>query len=764
MAHDTRRVQTAVLGSPDSDYPLSLPMDREEAAIYLSRYKGKPFYCGRLLGGCGWRLMDKLYSDRVCHFAHYPDPNGSAPECERRYFGADSADHLYIHRGLTSGLSGPARKQQFDGTITQGRCTDLLVNPGRSRSAIRVQFVNLPPDVWAKEDEELRARLGWVDWMVGPRALATGKYLLDRDGYALRVRCEQQGSTRVVKIGTETQSGDLEWAELKDCEISERGIVTPLLRKLRSAAPRQALSTTRLPGFPLDVDNIVVYPQENRTRPTEGPGIRQGSHAAAADVQIGDGERIHVRIVVPARVDLLVGEPHALVKPASVDATKGNTHTAPVWTIFSTGIRPIRPINEPSSARTSTTQSASAATQAPKPPEKKTIDTAHQPKGLTRHRLTSLIQSMRQARRERDHRRLLQLLAVDTELVKELMQPPYRKERQAVEELRRWATTREQAYRQTEQEVRERSATLLRQIDQAKADGDLNIVQREIDTLRKTLARVSLSNPQFAAEVQALHERESWLRHAQSERVRIRAREAQAESIRAQQHDRLRDVLDRLRKAELAGETDKVRKLLSKGRSLLKKLGAHATPYEKRQLNLAVQRLAAVPVDSKAKVRRAPTQAGISSPYRLADRMTVLPRGTTHNQATRSLRDVIKEVSARLATVLQEVACDQTTISMPNLAGKVGAEIWLCTSALVEIDKAAGNTGPLLSALVTAPDGSVHPDFGDILAGLNYEVPQTDQALHRVWKREVARTHAFYANPPREVPTSLISRKTGPTS
>ncbi|MFF4128340.1 hypothetical protein ACFYYP_32860 [Microbispora rosea] len=335
MAQDTRRVQTAVLGSPNSDHPLSLPTDRKEAVLYLSRYKGKRFFCGTNLGGCGWELMDKLYGDRVCHFAHHPDPKGIAPKCERRYSGPDSADHLYIHRGLTTGLGRAGGAQPFRGTLVKGECTDLLVNPGRSRSAIKVQFVNLPPDAWTKEDEELRARLGRVDWMLGPHALGNTKYLLDRDGYALRVRCEQQGSTRVVKIGTETHDGDLEWSELKDCDISERGIITPLLRKFRPAAPRRSTSAARLPGFPLGVEDIVVYPQEAATRPIAGPGIPEGSHVAAVDVRIGEGEPIPARIMVPDRVDLLVDEPYALVKPASVNAMKGSTHATPVWTVFS---------------------------------------------------------------------------------------------------------------------------------------------------------------------------------------------------------------------------------------------------------------------------------------------------------------------------------------------------------------------------------------------------------------------------------------------
>ncbi len=765
MAQDTRRVQTAVLGRPDSDLPLSLPTDRKAAVRYLSPYKGKRFFCGVHIGGCGWRLMDKLYGDRVCHFAHYPDPKGLAPKCERRYFGADSADHLYIHRGLTSDLGRRGGKQRFQGRLVKGRCTDLLVNPSISRSAIKVQFVHLPPNVWTREDEELRARLGRVDWMFGPEALGTTKYLLDRDGYALRVRCEQQGSARVVKIGTQTHDGDLEWSDLKDCDISERGIVTPLLRKLGRVAPRRAAPATRLPGFPLDVEDIVVYPQEKRTRPIEGRGIPEGSHVATTDVQIGDDERIHARLIVPDRIDLLVHEPHVLLKPASVNVMKGGTHVVPIWTIFSAGVHPVRPAEQPSASPAQTTPKAAstAPAQAPEPPQKRTIDAPGQAKGLTRHKLTSLIQDMRQARKEWDQRRLLQLLEANTELLKALTQPSHLRERQVVEELRRWATTKEKTYGRIEQEVRERSAALTRHIDQALANDDLERAQREIDALRKTLVRVSLSNPKFAAEVRSLYERETWLRRAQAERnriARVRTQETRAESIRKKQHSQLGDLLDRLMKAETAGEADAVRRLYGEGRSLLKKLGVHATSDEKRQLSLTAQWLAALPVKSTSGDEKSPGTSGVTtSPAsdEMTDRTTAVPKKTARGQT--SLQDLAQGVGDRVAAVLKKAAREQTTVSLQDLAREVDADSWLCTIALVEVDEAAESAGPLLSALVTSPDGNVSPEFRVILAGLNYEVPQTDQALHLIWQREVERTHAFYAEPPRAMPASLVPRK-----
>lgn len=41
------------------------------------------FWCGLLLGGCGGRPTTKLYTDRVCHFAHHPGPDGLPHLCGR---------------------------------------------------------------------------------------------------------------------------------------------------------------------------------------------------------------------------------------------------------------------------------------------------------------------------------------------------------------------------------------------------------------------------------------------------------------------------------------------------------------------------------------------------------------------------------------------------------------------------------------------------------------------------------------------------------
>ncbi|MET9388506.1 DUF721 domain-containing protein [Streptomyces sp. NPDC002928] len=63
---DRRQIQTAVLGSADSEEPLMLPLEAIELDAFRRRHEYDTFWCGLLLGGCGVQLTTKLYTDRVC--------------------------------------------------------------------------------------------------------------------------------------------------------------------------------------------------------------------------------------------------------------------------------------------------------------------------------------------------------------------------------------------------------------------------------------------------------------------------------------------------------------------------------------------------------------------------------------------------------------------------------------------------------------------------------------------------------------------------
>ncbi|MFJ6140318.1 hypothetical protein [Kitasatospora sp. NPDC092286] len=83
------------MGSAASEVPLILPLEAIELDAFRQEHSEDTFWCGSLLGGRGDQLTTKLYTDRVCHFAHFPDPTGQHV-CERRARDVASADHLYV--------------------------------------------------------------------------------------------------------------------------------------------------------------------------------------------------------------------------------------------------------------------------------------------------------------------------------------------------------------------------------------------------------------------------------------------------------------------------------------------------------------------------------------------------------------------------------------------------------------------------------------------------------------------------------------------
>lgn len=96
---DTRKVQTAVIGRAESDWPVFLPYDHDDFDRFMRGRTRDDFYCGVLLGGCGKKLSPRRYTDKKCHFAHRPPVH-----CRRTETGEDSADHLYIGRAVADWL------------------------------------------------------------------------------------------------------------------------------------------------------------------------------------------------------------------------------------------------------------------------------------------------------------------------------------------------------------------------------------------------------------------------------------------------------------------------------------------------------------------------------------------------------------------------------------------------------------------------------------------------------------------------------------
>lgn len=193
MQEDTRRVQTAVLNEVSSYDPVLMPLDRTEALRFREHHDrmDDTFWCGTHLGGCGKQLMNRIGQVKIPDFAHHADRVTHV--CRRVNLGVGSADHLYIHQELSKWLRGlgltpigvPILDHDF---ASGGNCTTLIVTPPRQLPLVAVQFVG-DEHTWNGRDRQLRVRGRIVQWIFGTRSRAS-QAALDRDGYALHVRCE----------------------------------------------------------------------------------------------------------------------------------------------------------------------------------------------------------------------------------------------------------------------------------------------------------------------------------------------------------------------------------------------------------------------------------------------------------------------------------------------------------------------------------------------------------------------------------------------
>lgn len=225
---DKRRIQTAVLGGADSDEPLMLPMEAIELDAFRRVHEDDTFWCGTLLGGCGGRLTTKLYTDRACHFAHLPDPDGLPHVCGRRSRGVDSADHLYVRSAAAAWLADRGEQATFEFTRADGVPIGSVMDVHWRHGALRVHLDRAVAPVW---DDGLEPVLGL--------SVPVDRDTLIRRWYVHRIRLDSEGTSRRVRIGTEAFARPTEWFALEQCEVTERGLSTPAVQRIiqhRSAA------------------------------------------------------------------------------------------------------------------------------------------------------------------------------------------------------------------------------------------------------------------------------------------------------------------------------------------------------------------------------------------------------------------------------------------------------------------------------------------------------------------------------------------------
>ncbi|WP_420082561.1 hypothetical protein ACN6AT_36550 (plasmid) [Streptomyces sp. JL4002] len=213
-----------------------LPLEAIELDAFRRQHEHDTFWCGLLLGGCGLQLTTKLYTDRVCHFAHYPGPDGHPHLCGRSARGVASADHLYVKAAADAWLRAPGTQAAFDFVQPDGLPIGSIVDIQLPHRKLRVHLdQEVAPD-WDAEHEPV----------LGVSVPVDSDTLIDR-WYVHRIRLDSEGTARRVRIGTEAFARPTEWFALDECEITDRGLSTPAVERIvqaRSAPP----STLWTPG------------------------------------------------------------------------------------------------------------------------------------------------------------------------------------------------------------------------------------------------------------------------------------------------------------------------------------------------------------------------------------------------------------------------------------------------------------------------------------------------------------------------------------
>ncbi|WP_328373617.1 competence protein CoiA family protein (plasmid) [Streptomyces sp. NBC_00445] len=266
MPRDQRLVQTAVMGGAESEVPALLPMNAEQARLFLRAHAEETFWCGQWLGGCRGRLTVKMPTNRVAHFAHVPGP-GRVP-CRRASVGVSGADHLYIRQQIlawlaSQGITAAARLPQD----AEQPGSEVLFEPG-GHGCLRVLLGH---------DAVPGAPMGGTQLVLGEHVVHDPHHLT-LDGYVLRIRCDTDGHTRRVMIGTQLH-GRTEWVSLDECSLQPWGLSTPAVeevRRLRSTSrPLTAFPRRAAPAQPGAVARPVAAPQAAEDRHAAFDALRE---------------------------------------------------------------------------------------------------------------------------------------------------------------------------------------------------------------------------------------------------------------------------------------------------------------------------------------------------------------------------------------------------------------------------------------------------------------------------------------------------------
>ncbi|GAA2984760.1 hypothetical protein GCM10010519_19000 [Streptomyces lactacystinicus] len=210
---DRRLIQTAVVGSPDSDEPAICPEDPQELDLFRLENTGTTWWCGlNLPGGCGRQLTTRRCDDKICHFAHYPsagDEHGI--QCGRLARGKDSADHLFMKADLAAWLKAQDIAVTFGFPEPRGAAIVSDLADGRR---LLVHLDRTQPVNW--DDAQVTEFLLGTGVLIPPDRLAAR-------GYVHRIRYEsERDGRRPLIIGTQ-RPDRTDWSDLRTLILTPQG-------------------------------------------------------------------------------------------------------------------------------------------------------------------------------------------------------------------------------------------------------------------------------------------------------------------------------------------------------------------------------------------------------------------------------------------------------------------------------------------------------------------------------------------------------------
>lgn len=338
---DNRKVQTAVIGQPDADWPAFLPFDHDDFDRFMLGRSRDDFYCGTLLGGCGKKLTAKRYLHKKCHFAHRPPVH-----CRRTQTGEDSADHLYIGQALQHWLRRQGHQQVRVSypDLGSGPGGAVEVRFGSGTRLIRVQMDRISLKRWEATRAQLAAGNVRVQWVYGPNSGITHNEV-KAEGHAIRFTCRTEGGTRKVYVGTQRPDHTVKVTTLGECHLTDEGIVTPHLtdEPPKAAEADAGTDTTTQLAFPVIPGRLAFT--------AAVPAVEQNVTARLlydADVQPVGSVMTRMRIALP--VHSVPPSPHRLnviESTAHLVPLLGSGADRPNWLIEAVGFSPLPTQSDP---------------------------------------------------------------------------------------------------------------------------------------------------------------------------------------------------------------------------------------------------------------------------------------------------------------------------------------------------------------------------------------------------------------------------------